>query len=162
MGQRLKDAPLKDAQTMLSKEEFALSMGQHGQGNDAAVMDAQIKLRKEECAGGMVQKANDAASKGAQMKLSREACVRHGAKKKLCNSEGCTNQAKKGGVCMKHGRNPNDESTAFAFSASAFERTTATLPHYRAPEAFASQATGNIPDVVTIVWGCCNCNCHFF
>ena len=52
-------------------------MGQRlkGQRNDVAVMDAQIKLRKEECAGGMVQKANDAASKDAQMKLSREECV---------------------------------------------------------------------------------------
>ena len=82
--------------------------------------------------------------------------MRHGAKKKLCNSEGCTNQAKKGGVCMKHGsyRNPNDASTAFALSASAFERTTATLPHYRAPEASASQgADDNIPGVVTIVCG---------
>jgi hypothetical protein len=43
-------------------------------------------------------------------------CVRHGAKVIRCSNEGCTNQAKKGGVCMRHGayRNSNDESTAFA------------------------------------------------
>ena len=60
-------------------------------------------------------------------------------------------------MCKRHGayRSPNDESTAFALSlsASAFERTTATLPHYRAPEASASQGTDNIPGVVTIVCG---------
>ena len=65
-----------------------------------------------------------------------------------CSSDGCTNQAKKGGVCKRHGayRNPNDESTAFTLSSSAFERTTATLPHYRAREA-------DIHSVVTIVCG---------
>ncbi|KAK1744057.1 hypothetical protein QTG54_005654 [Skeletonema marinoi] len=30
-------------------------------------------------------------------------CWRHGAKKKLCSSDGCTNHAKKGGVCWRHG-----------------------------------------------------------
>jgi hypothetical protein len=32
-------------------------------------------------------------------------CIKHGATwtKKRCSSEGCTNIAKKGGVCMKHG-----------------------------------------------------------
>ena len=30
-------------------------------------------------------------------------CVRHGAKVKRCNHEGCTNQVQKGGVCIKHG-----------------------------------------------------------
>ena len=30
-------------------------------------------------------------------------CVRHGAKTKLCNVDGCANVAKKGGVCIKHG-----------------------------------------------------------
>ena len=28
--------------------------------------------------------------------------MKHGAKVKLCSSEGCTNIAVKGGVCMKH------------------------------------------------------------
>ena len=27
----------------------------------------------------------------------------HRSKVKLCNSEGCTNYAQRGGVCMKHG-----------------------------------------------------------
>jgi hypothetical protein len=30
-------------------------------------------------------------------------CIRHGAKKKLCCVGGCTNKAFKGGVCIKHG-----------------------------------------------------------
>jgi hypothetical protein len=29
-------------------------------------------------------------------------CIRHGAKVKRCSSEGCTNKAQQGGVCMKH------------------------------------------------------------
>jgi hypothetical protein len=30
-------------------------------------------------------------------------CIRHGAKVKLCSSDGCTNIAVKGGVCIRHG-----------------------------------------------------------
>eukprot|EP00984_Skeletonema_dohrnii_P019348 scaffold9214_cov125-Skeletonema_dohrnii-CCMP3373.AAC.2 len=30
-------------------------------------------------------------------------CVRHGAKVKLCSSEGCTNYVRQGGVCIRHG-----------------------------------------------------------
>ena len=30
-------------------------------------------------------------------------CMRHGAKYKRCSSDGCTNQAREGGVCIKHG-----------------------------------------------------------
>ena len=40
-------------------------MGQRS--NDAAVKDAQIKLRKEECARGMEQRSNYAAAKDAQI-----------------------------------------------------------------------------------------------
>jgi hypothetical protein len=29
--------------------------------------------------------------------------VRHGAKVKLCSSDGCTNYAQRGGVCVRHG-----------------------------------------------------------
>jgi hypothetical protein len=29
--------------------------------------------------------------------------IRHGAKMKRCNREGCTNKAIQGGACMKHG-----------------------------------------------------------
>jgi hypothetical protein len=29
--------------------------------------------------------------------------MRHGAKVKLCSSDGCTNFAKNGGVCVRHG-----------------------------------------------------------
>ena len=61
-------------------------------------------------------------------------CCRHGAKVKLCSSEGCTNQAKQKGVCKRHGayRNPRDESTAFDLSfRSAYDETTATLSNQR-------------------------------
>eukprot|EP00984_Skeletonema_dohrnii_P000300 scaffold96_cov77-Skeletonema_dohrnii-CCMP3373.AAC.5 len=55
-------------------------------------------------------------------------CIRHGAKVKVkrCSSEGCTNQAQNGGVCCRHGasRTPCDGSTTFG---SEYEKTTATL-----------------------------------
>ena len=59
-----------DAQVLLRKEECALSMGLEL--NDAAVKDAQIKLRREECVKGMGQRlnTNDAAARDAQTKLS--------------------------------------------------------------------------------------------
>jgi hypothetical protein len=30
-------------------------------------------------------------------------CIKHGAKRKRCSREGCTNQVIKGGVCVRHG-----------------------------------------------------------
>ena len=45
-------------------------MGQSS--NDAAAMDAQIMLRKEECASSMGQSPKDAASKVAQIEPSKE------------------------------------------------------------------------------------------
>ena len=33
--------------------------------------------------------------------------MRHGAKVKLCSNVGCTNKAKKGGVCIRHGAKVN-------------------------------------------------------
>ena len=53
-------------------------------------------------------------------------CVKHGAEKKRCSSEGCINYAKRRGVCWRHGahhatNNNIDESTAFG---SEFEQTT--------------------------------------
>ena len=45
---------MKDAQIKLKKEECASGMGQRS--NDAAVNDAQIKLKKEECAKDMGQR----------------------------------------------------------------------------------------------------------
>jgi hypothetical protein len=56
MEQRSNDAAVKDAQIQLRQEECALSMGQRS--NDAAVMDASIKSSKEECALGMGQSRN--------------------------------------------------------------------------------------------------------
>ena len=50
MGHSLKDAAVKDAQVLLKREECALSMGPRLNTNDAAVKDAQVLLRSEECA----------------------------------------------------------------------------------------------------------------
>ena len=45
-------------------------MGQSS--SDAAMKDAQILLRKGECASGMGQSTNDAAKKDAQIELFKE------------------------------------------------------------------------------------------
>eukprot|EP00985_Skeletonema_marinoi_P008050 scaffold3586_cov115-Skeletonema_marinoi.AAC.6 len=79
-------------------------------------------------------------------------CIKHGAKAKLCSSEGCTNVVVKGGVCIRHGAaiNTLDQSTAFG---SEFEQTTATqtLPNQRASRAAARGQGGSIvPGEVTI------------
>jgi hypothetical protein len=44
-------------------------MGRHGQRKSAAVKDAQIKFKEEECARSMGQRPNFAAVKDAQMEL---------------------------------------------------------------------------------------------
>ncbi len=48
MGQRSNDAAVMDAQILLGREECVLGMGQNS--NDAAVKDAQTWLLKEEFA----------------------------------------------------------------------------------------------------------------
>ena len=55
-----------DVPTTIRKEDYALSMVQRS--NDAAVKDALIMFKEEECALGMVQRrnSNDAAVKDAQ------------------------------------------------------------------------------------------------
>ena len=54
MEQRSKDAVMKDAQMELSKEEYALGMGQSA--HYAAVKVAKTTLCKEVCASGMGQR----------------------------------------------------------------------------------------------------------
>ena len=80
--------------------------------------------------------------------------MRHGAKRKLCSIEGCTNHVKRGGVCWRHGanRNTHDESTAFG---SEFDMTTAskTLPNQRASRAAVREGheRSSVPGEVTIL-----------
>ena len=77
----------------------------------------------------------------------------HGAKKKLCSSEGCTNQAKRGGVCKRHGayRNAQGESTAFG-SELQLTTTTQTISHHRSSRAAIRGQEGSaVPEEVTIV-----------
>ena len=80
-------------------------------------------------------------------------CVKHGAKVKRCSSEGCSNQAVRGGVCIRHGayRNALDESTAFG---SEYEKTTATktLPNQRASRSSLRESERiSVPEEVTIL-----------
>ncbi len=70
---------------------------------------------------------------------------------------GCTNQARKGGVCWRHGhganRNPYEESTAFTSCiGSELEKTTATHPVQRA--STGPTRDNGLPEVVV----CANCN----
>ena len=67
MGQSSNYAAAKDAQLLLSEEEFALGMGHSSNVNDATVMDALNMLRKEVFALDMGQRRSErhAASKGA-------------------------------------------------------------------------------------------------
>jgi hypothetical protein len=76
MEQRLNtnDAAAKGAQIKLRREECASGMVRRR--NYAAVVDAQIKLSKEECALGMEQKSNNAAVKAAQIMLYEEEYAR--------------------------------------------------------------------------------------
>ena len=78
--------------------------------------------------------------------------MRHGAKKKLCRTEGCTNLAKRGGVCRRHGayRNTQEESTAFG---SELEMTTVqSLPNQRASRAAVrgQEERNGVPGEVSI------------
>ena len=76
--------------------------------------------------------------------------MKHGAKRE-CSAEGCLNQARKGGLCWRHGpyRKTHDESTAFG---SELELTTATQSHHRASRAaIRGQGGSNVPGEVTIL-----------
>jgi hypothetical protein len=78
-------------------------------------------------------------------------CVKHGAKVKRCSSDGCTNMVVKGGVCKRHGayHNPNDQSTAFASCfGSEFEKTTATYPNQRNSDSSSNQGSSPPTEVV--------------
>ncbi len=63
---------MTDAQVLLSSEECASNTEQFGQKNDATVKDAQVLLKREEFALSMVPRSNHAVLKDAQIKLSEE------------------------------------------------------------------------------------------
>jgi hypothetical protein len=73
MGQRGNYAAVKDAQIKLREEECALGTGQRS--NYATVKDVQIKFAKGECALGMGQRSNDATLKDAQILHRMEECA---------------------------------------------------------------------------------------
>jgi hypothetical protein len=60
---------------MFRKEEYASGMGQRFSANNVAVKDAQISLRRVECASSMVQRSNDAALEDALIKFTKEECA---------------------------------------------------------------------------------------
>ena len=70
-----RNALLMDAQIKLGKEEFALGMERRSHTNDAAAKGAQIKLIKEESARGTGKRSNDAAVKDVQINPSKEECA---------------------------------------------------------------------------------------
>ena len=79
--------------------------------------------------------------------------MRHGAKvnPKLCSSAGCTNQSKRGGVCVRHGAysNSNEDSTAFTSCfGSEFDKTTLTHPNQRTPAT--SDTQDSVPEQVVV------------
>ena len=82
MGQRSNYAAVKDVKLKLTKEEFALSMGQR---KSVSTRDAQIMLRREEYVGGMEQhgQRNDVAVKDAPNKLRKEEYA--GSMEQSCN-----------------------------------------------------------------------------
>ncbi len=63
--------PLMGAQIIPYEEECVGDMVQRLNANDAALGDAQIMLRKEECALGMGQRSNFAALQDAKIKRER-------------------------------------------------------------------------------------------
>ena len=69
MGQRSNDAAVKAAQIKLRKEECVGGMEQRKKSNNAAVLDAQIKWSKEECALSTEQRPNDVAVKDVPITL---------------------------------------------------------------------------------------------
>eukprot|EP00984_Skeletonema_dohrnii_P034410 scaffold33550_cov114-Skeletonema_dohrnii-CCMP3373.AAC.5 len=75
MEQSTNDAAVMDAHTKLRKEDYALSTGHKSRRSCAAVKAAQIMLRMEECASGMVQVAKYAAAKDARVMPEVEECV---------------------------------------------------------------------------------------
>ena len=79
-------------------------------------------------------------------------CISHGAKVKLCSRKGCTNQSVRKGVCWRHGAyRTQDESTAFG---SELEKTTATQTishHGTSRAAVRGQEESAVPEEVTII-----------
>ena len=69
MGQRGNDAAVTGAQIKLRKGECASGMVQRGPRRNVTGTGAQIKSTVEECAGDMGQSANYATVTGAQIKL---------------------------------------------------------------------------------------------
>ncbi len=78
MGQNSSDAAKEDAQITLKREECATSTGQMLSANDVTLKIAQVLLKREECAPNMEQRenTNDAVLRDAQIKLTKEECAR--------------------------------------------------------------------------------------
>ena len=78
--------------------------------------------------------------------------MRHGAKVKLCSSEGCTNQSVRRGLCCRHGAYLQDESTAFGSKLEMTTATQTTISHQRASNAAVrGQEESSVPEEVTIL-----------
>ena len=76
---------------------------------DSEVLEELDKIKRKRKrrsgdGGGKARKKKRCSEEGCTNEAKKGGvCIRHGAKVKLCSSEGCTNNAQKGGVCIKHG-----------------------------------------------------------
>ena len=117
LGPAIRDkTPVSDAQ----RKDFSKRKRESSKGDEdvGLKMVGQKKYRKtcsaDGCTKNKAQKEGVCKKHGAKIKLCNSegcsnivvkggVCKRHGAKVKLCSTERCTNQAVRGGVCVKHG-----------------------------------------------------------
>ena len=134
---------MKDVQIMHKTEECAWDMAQRKYTNDAAVMDAQIKLRKGDCVWSMGQNSNDAAVKDVQTKSSKEECA--WSMKKSSNDAAVMDAQ----ITLR--REEYALNTAFASCfGSEFEKTTVTHPGQLESGSSSNQAQGSLPAEVVV------------
>ena len=104
-----KNVVMRGVPTMYRKEEFVLDMVPRRRERLAVMKDVPNMHRRKEYVLDMVQRLRLVAMRNVPTSLSREelrsnharigeVCMQHGAKKKICSHEGCTNYVKKSGL----------------------------------------------------------------
>jgi hypothetical protein len=78
-------------------------------------------------------------------------CISHGANVKRCSSEGCSNQSVRAGACMRRGfkHNPYDESTVFGYEHKSCSFTL-TNHHTSRGNPTRQGGINSVPGEVTI------------
>ena len=98
MGQMPNDAAVRDAQIKLKKEECARDMGQRSKYLAKTKRDALMKSSKEECETRDKGKSMQMQRKVAQFMLRTEECA--GDMRQMSKSIG---MGQSGGLCIRHG-----------------------------------------------------------